>query len=213
MELLQIILLTSFGLLGFFLTISSEHKRKKRFWFGMTAILMSMGILVSQIVVLNKNAREKQAEQQEFLRLKYSFVLDDDKILKSIKNTPINEILNVHISPLNSTIGQRAKVRWIMLPCPKTLINMYKVIDPSNYGFQGITPLFPVISNKDNQKYYIGGIAVSETQFSPDNKIIVVTKHKNGLLEVENITIEQYILPMHGSEHPISDIIFTPIDE
>jgi len=165
-----------------------------------------MGFLVTQIVVLQKNSREKQAEQQEFLRLKYSSVLDDDKILETIKSTPKDKILNVPISPTGSTLGQRAKVRWIMLPCPKALSYRYKIIDPSNYGFQGITPLFPVISHKDNQKYFVGGVAVPETLFGPDNKVIVITKHKNGLLEVESISIEQHILP-------ISNFSFTPINE
>jgi len=206
MEAIQIILSVIFGLLGLVLSISSVQKQKNRFWLGIAAILVSMGLFSSQIVILKKNSRDKLAEQQEFLRLKYSSILDDDKILRTIQSTPKDKILSLYLSPTNSTLGQSAKIRWIMLHCPKTLSNKYKVIDASNYGFQGITPLFPVISLLDNEKYYVGGVAVPETQFSPDNKVIVVTKHTNGLIEVESIDIEQHILP-------ISTFGYRPINE
>lgn len=199
-----------FGLLGFFLSLSSVEKREKKFTLGMTAIGLSMILLVSQLVILKRDSLEKEAQQQEFLRLKYSLVLDDDQILQKVHSFAIakdNTLrMSIDLSPTSGTMGERFTARWIIIPCPKILSNKYKVIDPSNYGVQGITPLFPVISLLDNQKYYIGLIAVSEKKFSPADKVIVVTKHTNGLIEVESLDIETHTLDM-------SSFRFNPIVE
>jgi hypothetical protein len=103
-------------------------------------------------------------------------------------------------------MGGRFKTLWIGVPCPKTLSNKYKVVDPSNYGLQDITPLFPVISLLDNQKYYIGLIAIPDKKFCPSDKLIVVTKHTNGLIEVESMDVGTHTLDM-------STFRFNPIDE
>jgi len=197
------------ALFGLLVSISVPKQKNKR-GLRITAIVLCMVFLVSQIVILKRDSREKQAQQQEFLRLKYSLVLDDNNILQKVHSfaTAKDNTLkmSIDLSPTSGTMGERFTTLWIMIPCPKTLSYKYKVIDPSNYGVQGITPLFPVISLLDNQKYYIGLIAVPEKKFSPSDKSIVVTKHTNGLIEVEGVDIGTHTLDM-------STFRFIPINE
>jgi len=158
---------------------------------------------------LDEILREKQAREQEFLKLKYSLVLDDNKILEKIhsfendKNGQMS--MGVDLSPTSGTAGQPIKSLWIKVPCPRTLQLKYKVIDPSNYGMQNITPLYPVISLADDQKYYIGFIIVPQNA-SPTDKLIIVTKHTNELIEVENLDIATHTFDM-------SNFQFKPFNE
>ena len=209
MDTIQITLSVIVALFGLLLAISAPTEANKR-WLRIIAIAVCMGILVSQIVILKRDSREKQAQEDEYLRLKYSLVLDDNKILEKIHSFRIaknnQQSMSIDLSPTSGTIGEHMKALWISVPCPKTLSNKYKVIDPSNYGMQDITPLYPVISLLDNQKYYIGLIAVPEDKVSPTDKLIVVTKHTNGLIEVENVDIGTHTLDM-------STFRFNSIDE
>ena len=59
MKIILILLSIIFGLLGIFLSIRREQERKKPFWFGLLAIIISIGILISQNVNLQRNALEK----------------------------------------------------------------------------------------------------------------------------------------------------------
>jgi len=196
------------ALFGLLLAISAPTEANKR-WLRITAIVLCLGFLVSQIVILSRDSREKQAREQEYLRLKYSLVLDDNKILQKVHSFRIakdNQMsMTIDLSPTSSAVGERVKTLWIIVPCPKTLSNKYKVIDPTNYGMQDITPLYPVISLLDNQKYYIGLIVVPE-KISPTDKVIVVTKHTNGLIEVESVEIGTHTLDL-------STFRFNPTDE
>ena len=209
MDTTQITLSVIVALFGLFLAISAPTEANKR-RLRITAIVLCMGFLVSQIVILNRDSREKQAREQEYLRLKYSLVLDDNKILQKVHSFRIaknnQQSMSIDLSPTSSTMGERVKTLWIIVPCPKTLSNKYKVIDPSNYGMQDITPLYPVISLLDNQKYYIGLMVVPEEKVSPTDKLIVVTKHTNGLIEVESVNIGTHTLD-------ISTFRFNSIDE
>jgi hypothetical protein len=170
MDAIQIVLSVIVALFGLLLSISAPKESNKR-WLRITAMVLCLGFLVSQIVILNRDSREKQAREQEYLRLKYSQVLDDNKILQNVQSFRIaknnQQSMSIDLSPTSSTMGERVKVLGIIVPCPKTL-----------------------------SKYYIGLMAVPEEKFSPTDKLIVVTKHTNGLIEVESVDIGTHTIDL-----------------
>jgi NADH:ubiquinone oxidoreductase subunit 4 (subunit M) len=105
MEAIQITLSAIVALFGLLLSISVPKQKNKR-RLRISAIVLCMGFLVSQIVILEGDSREKQAQQQEFLRLKYSLVLDDNKILQTVhsfaiaKNNTLS--MSIYLSPTRS---------------------------------------------------------------------------------------------------------------
>lgn len=199
MEVTQILASVLIGLLGLYLSIRSEQKRNIRFWATISVIFISICSLTTQIVISRVNAKQKERDNQEFLKLKYANILDDNSIINEISNIKPEDYLGtVHLSPTKKTFGTRGKIRWIKIPCPSNQTFKYKIVDPAIYEFQSITPLMPVTSLNDGQKYFVGPVAVSDLDYNKDNKVVVVTKHKNGLLEVENIRIEDYILDIQS---------------
>ena len=66
----------------------------------------------------------------------------------------------------------------------------YKVIDPSEYGLQNITPLMPILFH--DSVFYFGGLVISKDDLNKNTNVPIITKYTNGLIDVERLLIHKY---------------------
>jgi hypothetical protein len=182
-------------------------KSKRKIWIAL-AIPFVIASLVPQLITFF----EKRDEKKEDLLDKYKAEINDQKILDELRTMALQfdkGVSFVKMSPTAAAYGKKAKIRFIKIASPMGLVALYKVIDPSKYGLQNITPLMPVLFN--GKVYYIGATAVPEDRYNKDNRITVISKYKNGLIDIESLLIDDYAFDIKTLS-PFTPLLYTNRD-
>jgi len=199
MEFVTIILVSLLTNIWIWIAIKSGPKQKIFQYAGTVSFVIAVMLLALQLYSTNKASqeKEKEKEKQEFLRQKYDFMLKDDVIASMVKqaidaNFDHSKLsLSTTTFPTNKFMSNN-QFSMKLIAVPSSDAPQYKVIDPTNYGIQKITPLIPILSHMDNKKYYVGLVAVSKNGPNDSNLLPVITKYRNGLYDIENIRIDNY---------------------
>ena len=170
--------------------ILSVTTNKQKIWI----IFVTLFVIASLIPSISSLVEKKKREKEDIL-YRYKTELNDDNILDELHKMEIKSTKGFEFSfgfgPTASTYGKDVVAKFIKIPSPMGILAKYKVMDPSKYGLQNITPLLPIHSN--DSVFYIGCIAISKEDLNNNNEVPIITRYNNGLIDVEQILIDKYV--------------------
>lgn len=168
-----------------------DTKSKNKIWISLAIVLFLTSFIPLILAFIEKHKISEQDEKK-----RYASIIDDKMILAQLHDLALNNTFaGTHISPTREKLGQNAVIRFIKIYSPAGRLGIYKVVDPSEYGFQSITAMEPV--RYHDSVFYIACIAISDKELSKSNKINVITKYANGLMDFERLRIDKLVFNLN----------------